>query len=93
MRRPFEFSPRLQTGAHFTIARDRARRDTPGMKDNSDHKVSLGCGTLILIAIIVAIFSNGGTKDRLLRIEQKLERIEQKLESLPPPPAEAPVPQ
>ncbi len=34
-------------------------------KLSTDHtqKATLGCGTLILIAIIVAIFSNNGTRD------------------------------
>lgn len=36
---------------------------------DSDHqqKVSLGCGTLILIAIIVLIFSGGGKTNQLQR--------------------------
>jgi hypothetical protein len=29
----------------------------------SNHEVSLGCGTLILIALIVIIFGRGGTDD------------------------------
>jgi len=34
-------------------------------KLSSDHtqKATLGCGTLVLIALIVAIFSNSGSKD------------------------------
>jgi hypothetical protein len=45
---------------------------------------SLGCGTLILIAIIVAMFSRGGADDiRDLRkdiqsLEQKIDRMEVK---------------
>ena len=55
--------------------------------------VSLGCGTLILIAIIVAIFSNRNSVDlapvtskldvmdqKLQRLEQQLQRLDQKLE-------------
>ncbi len=38
------------------------------MAQNPDNKVSLGCGTLILIAVIVAIFS-GGNKTRDLSSE------------------------
>jgi hypothetical protein len=43
---------------------------------------SLGCGTLFLIAIIVAIFSSGGSSDiKALRkdiqaLEQKIDRLE-----------------
>ncbi|HMP01650.1 MAG TPA: hypothetical protein PKD86_11125 [Gemmatales bacterium] len=31
--------------------------------DKRTQQVSLGCGTLILIALIVLIFSGGGTRD------------------------------
>ena len=31
--------------------------------DNRSQQATLGCGTLILIALIVMIFSGGGTKD------------------------------
>ncbi len=31
--------------------------------DNRNHQVSLGCGTLILIALIVLFFSGRGTND------------------------------
>jgi hypothetical protein len=60
--------------------------------DSGGPNVSLGCGTLILIAIIVAIFS-GGNKDeiRALRndfqaLEKKIDKIDVKLVA----PAEAP---
>ncbi len=88
----------LQNGPNFTIARGRARRETEGMQNNPDNKVSLGCGTLILIALIVAIFSNGGTKSQLERLEARLgaiegqlQRIENKLATFPAPAVEAPV--
>lgn len=42
--------------------------------------VQLGCGTLILIAIIVAIFSQGGHRDELRKIQHRLDRIEKLLE-------------
>ncbi|MGC6464753.1 MAG: hypothetical protein ACON38_19500 [Akkermansiaceae bacterium] len=52
-----------------------------------DHKVSLGCGTLILIAIIVLIFGNKGTNEevekRVERIESKLDEIQEQLDQLP----------
>jgi hypothetical protein len=32
------------------------------MDANVNQKVSLGCGTLLLIALIVVIFSNSGTR-------------------------------
>jgi len=53
------------------------------------QEASLGCGTLILIALIVMIFSRGGdTKaehkevmDKLSAIEQRIERIERRVEA------------
>jgi hypothetical protein len=52
----------------------------------SDNKVQLGCGTLIIIAIIVALFSGGrGNRDlrrQLEEVNQKLDRLEQKLDEL-----------
>lgn len=52
----------------------------------SDQKVQLGCGTLIIIAIIVMIFS-GGSNERKLRKEirelhEKVDRLEQKIDAL-----------
>jgi hypothetical protein len=45
------------------------------------QEVSLGCGTLILIGIIVAIFS-GNTKSEVNEMNQRLERIERKLDEV-----------
>ena len=49
-------------------------------------QVQLGCGTLILIALIVMIFSNAGDDDDAQREIQQLRdqvtRIEAKLDSL-----------
>jgi hypothetical protein len=55
-----------------------------------DNKVQLGCGTLIIIAIIVMVFS-GGNDSRKLRREleelgRKLDRIEAKVDALSPAP-------
>lgn len=52
----------------------------------SDNKVQLGCGTLIIIAIIVAMFS-GGRESRELQesvdaLNTKVERLEQKIDEL-----------
>ena len=49
-------------------------------------KAQLGCGTLIIIAIIVMLFS-GGNESRQLRRElddlnRKLDRLEQKIDDL-----------
>jgi hypothetical protein len=48
------------------------------------QEVSLGCGTLILIAVIVMFFSNNSRHDRaaLAPVLKKLEAIEQKLDAL-----------
>ena len=57
------------------------------MAESQNKTVSLGCGTLILIAIIVLIFGNAGSNkeldQRLDRIEKQLERIEQKVDKSP----------
>ena len=49
---------------------------------NTDRRATLGCGTLILIALIVIIFSKGGIgelKDELRRANTKLDRLESSL--------------
>jgi hypothetical protein len=48
------------------------------------QRVSLGCGTLILIALIVLIFSNAGGDHRadLAPVLQRLDKIEQKLDRI-----------
>ncbi|MGJ8696706.1 MAG: hypothetical protein ACSHYF_10335 [Verrucomicrobiaceae bacterium] len=55
------------------------------MADQPNQSVSLGCGSLILIAIIVLIFgSQGSNKDiekRLDEMDKKLDRIEKLLEA------------
>lgn len=64
---------------------------------NQNRTAQLGCGTLIVIAIIVAIFSNAGIDrkldERVERLEDRLESIEAKIDAIaealdvPPPPA------
>jgi hypothetical protein len=52
------------------------------------QEVSLGCGTLILIALIVAFCSGGGRTDlspvqqRLNDIDQRLPSVQQKLDAM-----------
>jgi Flp pilus assembly protein TadB len=53
--------------------------------ERDDRKVQLGCGTLIIIALIVMVFS-GSRDNRQLRREldemrKQLDRIEKKLDS------------
>jgi outer membrane murein-binding lipoprotein Lpp len=63
----------------------------------TDKQVQLGCGTLILIALIVMIFSGGGDIDKLQmsidelqtkvdRLEQKIDELSQRAEAPPNPP-------
>ena len=52
----------------------------------TDNKVQLGCGTLIIIALIVMLFS-GGSDSRKLRgqlddMNKKLDRLEKKVDEL-----------
>jgi hypothetical protein len=56
------------------------------------QEVSLGCGTLILIALIVMFFTNRSQKagnepvlERLDAIERQLDAIEARLEQAAPP--------
>jgi uncharacterized protein YoxC len=52
----------------------------------SDNKVQLGCGTLIIIALIVMIFSGGKDVDKLQRqlddMSRQLDRMEKKVDAL-----------
>jgi Sec-independent protein translocase protein TatA len=52
----------------------------------SDNRVQLGCGTLIIIAIIVALFSGRNDLEKVQReledVNRKLDRLEQKLDAL-----------
>ncbi|MGJ8726144.1 MAG: hypothetical protein ACSHYB_16430 [Roseibacillus sp.] len=52
--------------------------------DNSvTPKVGLGCGTLIIIALIVLVFSNAGNEEEEFKeLSQKLDSIESSLKSL-----------
>jgi hypothetical protein len=52
---------------------------------NQDNKVSLGCGTLILIALIVLIFGNHGGEDLVPQVRQlkdSVQRLESKIGNL-----------
>jgi uncharacterized protein Yka (UPF0111/DUF47 family) len=57
---------------------EQGRTDSP--------KVQLGCGTLILIAIIVMMFSGGDRTKRMQRqieqLEEKVDRMEKKIDKL-----------
>ena len=51
--------------------------------DPGGARVSLGCGTLILIAIIVAMFSRGGDETDAIRALQKdIQSLEQKIDRM-----------
>jgi hypothetical protein len=51
-------------------------------KPQSVPTTNLGCGTLILIAIIVAMFSSGGVKDDIQDLRRDMKRIEEKIDNL-----------
>lgn len=51
------------------------------MAQASDNKVSLGCGTLILIAVIVMIFSRGNDTQRVTSEVSGIQRELRSLES------------
>ena len=52
----------------------------------ADNKVQLGCGTLIIIAIIVMLFSGGNDSRKLQRqldeLDRKVDRLEKKIDEL-----------
>ena len=56
----------------------------PKVRLASGQEVSLGCGTLILIALIVMIFSHGSRNDKtdLGPVLHKLDAIEKRLDQL-----------
>ena len=51
-----------------------------------DNRVQLGCGTLIIIALIVMIFSGGKDVDKVQRrlddMSRQLDRMETKVDAL-----------
>lgn len=48
-----------------------------------ENRVQLGCGSLILIALIVLFFSNHrGDRDHLSRVTERLDRIERRLDAI-----------
>lgn len=55
-------------------------------KPDRDRAASLGCGTLLLIALIVAIFSGRGElqdlKGHLQRLENQISNLARKIDSL-----------
>jgi hypothetical protein len=60
-----------------------------------DNKVQLGCGTLIIIAIIVIVFSGGDDSKRLRSqlddVERKIDGLEKKIDELFSQDRQAPV--
>jgi hypothetical protein len=56
------------------------------MEKPSDSRVQLGCGTLIIIAIIVALFSGGSDsrkmQGQLDEVNRRLDRLEKKIDEL-----------
>ena len=59
--------------------------------DPGGARVSLGCGTLILIAIIVAMFSRGGDEtDAIRALRKDIQALEEKIDNIEVKPAAAP---
>jgi hypothetical protein len=57
------------------------RRQVPWWKYDPGPTANLGCGTLILIAIIVAMFSSRSTES-LARLEQEVRNLQDKIDGL-----------
>jgi hypothetical protein len=55
-------------------------------EQSMDNKVQLGCGTLIIITIIVMVFSGGSDSNRLRAqlddVERKIDGLEKKIDEL-----------
>lgn len=47
-----------------------------------DRKVSLGCGTLILIALIVLIFGNANRSNDFADVERELQKLQSEISQL-----------
>ena len=59
--------------------------------DPGGARVSLGCGTLVIIAIIVAVFSRGRDEmDAIQALRNDIQELEQKIDSMEVKPAAAP---
>jgi len=56
------------------------------VENPGNNKAQLGCGTLIIIAIIVMLFSGGREskklQNQLEEMNRKLDRLEQRLDAL-----------
>jgi hypothetical protein len=59
----------------------RPRREVPWWKYDPGPTARLGCGTLILIAIIVAVFSSRNTES-VARLEQEVRGLQEKIDGL-----------
>jgi hypothetical protein len=57
------------------------RRQVPWWKYDPGPTANLGCGTLILIAIIVAMFSSRSTES-VARLEQEVRTLQEKIDGL-----------
>jgi uncharacterized protein YoxC len=55
-------------------------------EDSTTNKVQLGCGTLIIIALIVMVFSGGNdsrkVREQLEEVSRTLDRLEKKVDDL-----------
>jgi hypothetical protein len=59
--------------------------EVPWYKYEPSRGVSLGCGTLIMIAIIVAMFSNagtGGNAGAIRELQKEIQTLEQKIDAI-----------
>lgn len=75
----------------------RSRAQLPWWKYDPGPRANLGCGTLILIAIVVAVFSSSN-RDSVARLEQEVRVLQDKVDVLgqnieklmPPAPSDNP---
>ncbi len=53
----------------------------PWWRYDRGQTANLGCGTLIVIAIIIAVFSSGN-RESVLRLEQEVRVLQEKIDDL-----------
>ena len=68
-------------GEELDVSPRPPRPRVPWWKYDPGPTANLGCGTLILIALVVAMFSSGN-KESLARLQQDVRALQEKIDGL-----------